>query len=167
MSNSLQPRGLQHTRLPCPSVFPRVCSNSCPWSQWCYLTIPSSASCSLLIEMILTTTYKDIIVSHLQMRKLKHREFKWFSMVIQLRTGKWKSENEVAQSCPTLCDPWTVVHQGRARIYTQACLIAEFTLLTTVSSCLLSKEWMQSAKGEGGWKLSALWNKAESKISNY
>ena len=78
-----------------------------------------------------------------------------------------ESENEVAQSCPTLCDPWTVVHQGRARIYTQACLIAEFTPLTTVSSCLLSKEWMQSAKGEGGWKLSALWNKAESKISNY
>ena len=27
--NSLQPQGLQHTRLPCPSLFPRVCSNSC------------------------------------------------------------------------------------------------------------------------------------------
>ena len=30
MSNSLQPHGLQHARLPCPLLPPRVCSNSCP-----------------------------------------------------------------------------------------------------------------------------------------
>ena len=33
MSNSLRPHGLQHTRLPCPSPTPGVCSNSCPSSQ--------------------------------------------------------------------------------------------------------------------------------------
>ena len=44
MSNSLQPHGRQHARLPCPSLSPGVFSNSCPLSQWCYLTIPSSAS---------------------------------------------------------------------------------------------------------------------------
>ena len=43
MSNSLWPRGLQHTRLPWPSLPPRV-SNSCSLSWWCYLNIPSSAS---------------------------------------------------------------------------------------------------------------------------
>ena len=37
MSDSLQPHELQHYRLPCPSLSPRVCSNSCPLSQWCYL----------------------------------------------------------------------------------------------------------------------------------
>ena len=42
MSNSLQPHGLQHTRLPCSSPSPIVCSNSCPLSQWCYATISSS-----------------------------------------------------------------------------------------------------------------------------
>ena len=36
--------GLQHTRLPCPSLSPRVCSDSCQLSQWCYLTISSSAA---------------------------------------------------------------------------------------------------------------------------
>ena len=36
VSKSLQPPGLQHTRLPCPSPSPRVCSNSCPVSQWCH-----------------------------------------------------------------------------------------------------------------------------------
>ena len=34
--------------LPCPSLSPRVCSNSCPFSQWCYLTISSSATPFLL-----------------------------------------------------------------------------------------------------------------------
>ena len=42
MSNSLWPRGLQHTRPPCPSPTPRVHPNSCPLSQWCHPTISSS-----------------------------------------------------------------------------------------------------------------------------
>ena len=42
VSDSLQPDGLQHTRLPCPSLSPRVCSNSCPLSQWYHPTISSS-----------------------------------------------------------------------------------------------------------------------------
>ena len=42
MSDSLQPRGLQHVRSPCPSPTPRVYSNSCPLSQWCHPTISSS-----------------------------------------------------------------------------------------------------------------------------
>ena len=41
ISNSLQPHGLQHTRLPCPSPTPRVYSNSCASSQWCHPTISS------------------------------------------------------------------------------------------------------------------------------
>ena len=38
------PGGLQHARLPCPSLSPGVCSNSCPLSWWCCLTISSSAT---------------------------------------------------------------------------------------------------------------------------
>ena len=37
VSDSLQPHGLQHTGLPCPSLFPGVHSNSCPLSQWSHL----------------------------------------------------------------------------------------------------------------------------------
>ena len=44
MSNSLWLHGLQHTRLPYPSLSPRICSSSCPLSQWCHLTISSSVS---------------------------------------------------------------------------------------------------------------------------
>ena len=39
MSDSLQLHGLQHARLSCPSLSPRVCSNSCPLSWWCYPTL--------------------------------------------------------------------------------------------------------------------------------
>ena len=44
MSDSLGPQGLQHIRLLCSSPSPRVCSNSCQLSQWCYLTTSSSAA---------------------------------------------------------------------------------------------------------------------------
>ena len=42
MSDSLWLNGLQHTGLPCPSPSPKVYSNSCPLSQWCYPTISYS-----------------------------------------------------------------------------------------------------------------------------
>ena len=41
---TLWPQGLQHARLLCPPLSPRVCANSCPLSQWCYLTISSSVT---------------------------------------------------------------------------------------------------------------------------
>ena len=42
VSDSLILHGLQHTRLSCPSLIPRGCSNSCTSSQWCHPTISSS-----------------------------------------------------------------------------------------------------------------------------
>ena len=42
ISNSLWPHRAQHSRPSCPSPTPRVCSNSCPSSQWCHPTISSS-----------------------------------------------------------------------------------------------------------------------------
>ena len=38
----LQPHGLQHAKLSCPSPSPGACSDSCPLSRWCHLTISSS-----------------------------------------------------------------------------------------------------------------------------
>ena len=44
MSDSLQPHGLQHARLSCPSSTPGACSNSCSSSRWCHPTISSSVA---------------------------------------------------------------------------------------------------------------------------
>ena len=42
MSNSLWLHGLQHTRIPCCSPSPEICSSSYPLSQWCHPTFLSS-----------------------------------------------------------------------------------------------------------------------------
>jgi len=72
MSDSLQPHGLQHARLPCPSPTPGACSNSCPLTQWCHPTILSSvvpfssylqsfpASRSFLISQLFTSGGQSI-----------------------------------------------------------------------------------------------------------
>ena len=44
MADSLWPHELQHTRLPCLSLFLRVCSNSCPLNWWCHPTSSSSVA---------------------------------------------------------------------------------------------------------------------------
>ena len=41
---SLRRQALQHTRLLYPPLSPRICSDSCPLSRWCHLTISSSAA---------------------------------------------------------------------------------------------------------------------------
>ena len=42
LSDFLWSHGLQHARPPCPSLTPRVYSNSCPSSRWCHPTISYS-----------------------------------------------------------------------------------------------------------------------------
>ena len=65
MFDSLKPHGLQHARLPWPSLSPGVCSNSCPLSLWCYPTIPSSAvPSSFCLQNILTEYILEIFPRH-------------------------------------------------------------------------------------------------------
>ena len=57
----MRPHGLQHTRLPCPSPSPGVCSNSCPSSRLCHpiisyyfiaephITCDEQSTCNILI----------------------------------------------------------------------------------------------------------------------
>ena len=42
VSDSLQPHGVQHARIPCPSPTPGAYSNSFPQSRWCHPNISSS-----------------------------------------------------------------------------------------------------------------------------
>ena len=44
MSNSAPHPETAASRLPSPSLYPRVCSNSCPWRQWFHPTISSSGT---------------------------------------------------------------------------------------------------------------------------
>ena len=80
MSNSLWPRGLQHARLPCPSLSSRVCSNSCPLNQWCHPTISFSVSPFSFCPQSFPASGSfpvalwggGIVIPILQLRKLRH-----------------------------------------------------------------------------------------------
>ena len=83
MSDSLRPHGLQHTRLPCPSLSPRVCSNSFSLNCWCYTTILSSAAPSLFALSLFQHQglFQQVSSSH-QVAKvlelqLQHQSFQW------------------------------------------------------------------------------------------
>ena len=82
-SDSLQPHGLQHTRPPCPSPTPGVCSNSCPLSQWCHPTIsspvtPFSPAFNLPQRQGL---FQWVSISHQVVKvlelQLQHQSFQW------------------------------------------------------------------------------------------
>ena len=83
MSNSLWPHGLQHARLPCPSLSPGDFSNSCPLSQWCHPTISSSvaffSSCLNLYQH--QGLFQWVSTSHLVAKvlelQLQHQSFQW------------------------------------------------------------------------------------------
>ena len=75
---------LQRARLPCPSLSPWFCSNSCPMSQWCHPTISSSvapfscpqsfpASEFFPVSWFLHHVAKELL--------LQHQPFQWISRV--------------------------------------------------------------------------------------
>ena len=83
MSSSLQTHGLHHARISCTSLFPGVCSNSCPLSWWCHPTISFSvtsyssclqsfpASESFPMSWFFTSSCQSIGTS------LKYQSFQW------------------------------------------------------------------------------------------
>ena len=71
MSDSLPPHGFQHARLPCPSLSPRVCSNSCAESA-----IPSNHLIVCCPPLLLPSAFPRIRIfsseSVLQIKRPKY-----------------------------------------------------------------------------------------------
>ena len=79
MSNSLCRLGLQHARLFCPLLSPKVFSDSCPLSQWCYLAISSSAvPISFCFQSFPASG--SLPMSQLKLQ-LQHQSCQWISRV--------------------------------------------------------------------------------------
>ena len=81
MSNSLWPYRLQNARLPCPSLSPRVCSNSCALSRWCHPIISSSVVLSSSIFPSIMVFPND---SGLWVRWPKYWSFRFIIICIYL-----------------------------------------------------------------------------------
>ena len=79
----VQPYGLQHAKLPCPSPTPGVCSDSCPSSWWCHTTISSSvipcSSClpSFPASRSFPMSQSLHYVAKLSELQVQHQSFQW------------------------------------------------------------------------------------------
>ena len=70
MSDSLQPHGLQHARLPCPSPPPGACSDLSPSSQWCHSTISSCLPLILLPSIFSSiSVFSNASILHIRWQK--------------------------------------------------------------------------------------------------
>ena len=77
MSDSLQPHGLQHARLPCPSPTPGACSDSCPSSH------PSSHLILCHPLLLLPSVFPSIrVVSNQLVLCIRWPEYRSFSLSI-------------------------------------------------------------------------------------
>ena len=110
-------------RPPCPSPTPGVHSNSCPSSRWCHPAISSSVVPFSSCPQSLPASESFPNESTLRMRWPKYWSFSfsiipskdhpglisfrmdWLELLAVQGTLKSLSENEVAQSCLTFCDP--------------------------------------------------------------
>ena len=86
MFDFLQPHGLQHTRLPCPSPTPGACSNSYPSSQWCHPTISSSVNSFSCFQCFPASGSSN--ESALRVRWPKHWSFSFIS-VLPMNIQDW------------------------------------------------------------------------------
>ena len=134
MSYSLRPYEHQRASFHYPSLSPRICSNSCPPSQWCHSTISSPvspfsscpqffpASGSFPMSWLFTSGSQSIGASAsvlpmniqgwypLGLIGLISMQSKGLSSLLQYHSSKAPimillQFGSVTQLCPTLCDP--------------------------------------------------------------
>ena len=93
-SDSLQPSGLQHARLPCPSPSPRVCPNLRPWSRRCHPNISTSALSPPFPSVLNLSQHQGVFqwvsslhhVAKVLELQLQHQSFQWIFWLIFIRT---------------------------------------------------------------------------------
>ena len=136
VSHSLQPHGLQHTRLPCPSLSSWACL--CPVSQWRHPTILSSvvpfSSCLQSFPESGSFLISQLFASYPGFTKPKTCKIKPVNCILKYMTmktyhwllfGLWKESMEwvtlklklglCCGSCSVVSDsatPWTVAYQA-------------------------------------------------------
>ena len=77
MSNCLWPHRLQDARLPCPSLTPRVCSDSCPLSWWYHPAISSSVIPFSFFPSIRVFSNVDSLHQVATVVELQNQSFQW------------------------------------------------------------------------------------------
>ena len=140
MFNSLWPHRPLHTRLLCPTLSPGVCSNSCPLSLWCYLTISSSpVSYSFCLQSFPASgSFPRVGASH-QVAKgleLQHQSLWWASIQYDCPFKRRIFRHRHVQRDEHVKTQGEDDHlQGKERVLrrTQPCQHLDFRLLSSIS----------------------------------
>ena len=95
----------QHSRLPCPSLSPWVCSSSCPLSWWCHPTSSSSvipfSTCPQSFPASGSFPMSQLSHQVAKVLELQHQPFQWIFGVVQLLSCVW-----------LFVTPWTAACQA-------------------------------------------------------
>ena len=131
MSNSLQPQGLQYTRLSYSSLPPGVCSNSCPLSQWCHPTISSSVIPFSCLQSFPTSGSFKWVSSLHQVAKLSFSispsneysglisfQMDWLDLLVVQRTLKSLLQHHSSKASILWCSAFFIVQLSHAHMIT-------------------------------------------------
>ena len=157
----LWPRGLQHARLPCPSLSPRVCTNSCPLIWWCYLSNPLRPPFSFAFKLSQhhglfqcgSTSYRLAKVLELQ---LQHQSFQWIFRIdfISVQFSRSVVFNSLRPHKPQHARP--PYPSPTARVYSNPCPLSQWCLPTILSSVIPFSSCPQSFPVSGSFQISQL-----------
>ena len=117
VSDSLQPHGLQHARLPCPSLSPRVCPSSYPLNWWCHPTFSSSVALFSFCEYAKLLQLYPTLCDPVDCSRpgssvhglLQARVLEWVAMLFS-RGSSWPGIKPVAPALQA--DSLLLSHQG-------------------------------------------------------
>ena len=135
MSNSFQPHGVPHARLPCPSPTAGACSHSCPSSRWCHSTNLFSFS-SLLLPSILPRirVFSNESALHIRWPKYWNISFSispsyeylglissridWFDLLAVQGTLKSSLQHHSSKASILQCSAFFIVHLSHSYMTT-------------------------------------------------
>ena len=147
MPDCLWSHGLQHTRLPGPSLYPGVCSNSCPLSRWCHPTISSSvapfsscpqsflASGSFQMSLLFSSGVQSIVVSAstsvLPMSPSISYRMDWLDLLAVQGTLKSLFQHHSSKASILLCSAFFIVQLSHPHMPTgKTIALTGWTLVT-------------------------------------
>ena len=140
MSSSLQP----HAHQAClSSLPPRVCSNSCPLSQWSYLTISSSATTSSALNISQHQGLFQWVGSLHQVTKilelqLQHQPFQWIFRVDFLQAYSPSFKFLLQKVCSPSFLQSSLMH-GHSPIFLSLCELMEWYYWQVIQIVLLTE----------------------------
>ena len=138
MSESLQPHGLSHTRLPCLSRSPRICSNLGPLSWWCHPSNHLILCCPLLL---LPSIFHSIRVFSnelaVRIRWPKYWRLSIKKRLLRCKTGNWELAYPLFH-CHSLHCKWSLWYPLPLQLISTISLLRTFQLFSFLSLFLFS-----------------------------